>query len=66
MKVWGDVPEELTEANCCQLQLRLGKIVSFRCIYNSKCFMKIQYIASLSLPGLSSQISLSRPLNSNR
>ena len=35
MKVWGDVPEELTEANCCQLEPRLGKMKAFN-IYNSK------------------------------
>ncbi len=29
MKVWGDVLEELTEANCCQLEPRFGKMKAF-------------------------------------
>jgi hypothetical protein len=33
MKVWGDVPEELTEANCCQLEPRLGKMMKAFIIY---------------------------------
>jgi len=36
MKVWGDVPEELTEANCCQLELRLLSKMKAFIIYNSK------------------------------